>query len=69
MAHLYVIALSSSVLTYIRHKVFPILNNPLTYSGSAYFSVSTFVPKHLIPIFAALTKGGEVDEWLKSTVC
>ena len=29
----------------------------------------TMFCKKLMLIFAALTKGGEVDEWLKSVVC
>ena len=34
-----------------------------------YFSLEADFLKDLIPIFAALAKGGEVDEWLKSVVC
>jgi hypothetical protein len=42
------------VLSYLKHCLF--------------FFLIAFL-KDLIPIFAALAKGGEVDEWLKSVVC
>jgi len=56
----------SVILFFSYFQAINILLSPIK---QGLFSLHAEILKDLIPIFAALAKGGEVDEWLKSVVC